>query len=213
MIKTLRTIRWVTLGLIVVAALGIAVLTFRSVAEPADHDASAGTVSVPAGVAIGGPFHLTDEKGHEVTDADYRGRWMLVFFGYTDCPDDCALTLQKMATALEKLGPLAERIAPLFITVDPARDTPARLASYLANFDTRIVGLTGDDEQIAATAKAYRVYYSPAEHEKSGADIVGHSTFIYLMNQTGEFDALLPSDVDADKLAAILRAKLAHPPA
>jgi len=213
MIGTLRTIRWVTLGVIVVAALGMAVLKFRPVDEPADHDASAGTVSVPAGVAIGGPFHLTDEKGHEVTDADYRGRWMLVFFGYTDCPDDCPLTLQKMATALEKLGPLAERIAPLFVTVDPERDTPGRLASYLENFDTRIVGLTGNDEQIAAAAKAYRVYYSPAEHEKSGADIVGHSTFIYLMNPTGEFDALLPSDVDADKLAVILRAKLAHPPA
>ena len=73
--------------------------------------------------------------------------------------------------------------------------------------------MTGNDEQIAATAKAYRVYYSPAEHEKSGANIVGDSTFIYLMNPTGEFDALLPSDVDADKLAVILRAKLAHPPA
>jgi protein SCO1/2 len=213
MIGTLRIIRWVTLGLIVVAALGMAVLTFRPVDEPADHDASAGTVSVPAGVAIGGPFHLMDEKGHEVTDADYRGHWMLVFFGYTNCPDECPLTLQKMATALGNLGPLAERVAVLFITVDPARDTPARLASYLANFDTRIVGLTGNDEQIAATAKAYRVYYSPAEHEKSGADIVGHSTFIYLMNPAGEFDALLSSDVDADKLAAILRSKLAHPPA
>jgi protein SCO1/2 len=100
----------------------------------------------------------------------------------------------------------------LFITVDPARDTPARLASYLANFDTRIVGLTGNGEQIATTAKAYRVYYSPAEHEKSGADIVGHSTFIYLMNPTGKFDALLPIDVDADKLAGILQSKLVHSP-
>jgi cytochrome oxidase Cu insertion factor (SCO1/SenC/PrrC family) len=212
MIRTLRTIRWVTLGLIVVAALGMAVLKFRPVDEPADHDASAGTVSVPAGVAIGGPFHLTDDKGHQVTDANYRGRWMLVFFGYTNCPDECPLTLQKMATALVNIGPLAERVAVLFITVDPARDTPARLASYLANFDTRIVGLTGNGEQIATTAKAYRVYYSPAEHEKSGADIVGHSTFIYLMNPTGKFDALLPIDVDADKLAGILQSKLVHSP-
>jgi protein SCO1/2 len=213
MIGTLRTIRWVTLGLIAVAALGMAVLKFHPRGAPAADDAAVGTVSIPAGVGIGGPFHLTDDKGHDVTDADYRGRWMLVFFGYTNCPDECPLTLQKMATALEKLEPLAERIAPLFITVDPARDTPARLASYLANFDTRIVGLTGNDEQIAATAKAYRVYYSPTEHEKSGADIVGHSTFIYLMSPTGKFEALLPSDVDADKLAVILRGKLAHPPA
>jgi protein SCO1/2 len=107
MIRTLRTIRWVTLGLIVVAAVGMAVLKFRPVDEPADHDASAGTVSVPAGVAIGGPFHLTDDKGHQVTDANYRGRWMLVFFGYTNCPDECPLTLQKMATALVNIGPLA----------------------------------------------------------------------------------------------------------
>lgn len=88
------------------------------------------------------------------------------------------------------------------------RDTPSRLASYLENFDTRIVGLTGSDEQITHAAKAYRVYYSPVEHEKSGTDIVGHSTFVYLMNPTGKFDALLPSDVDTDKLTTTLRAKL-----
>ena len=88
------------------------------------------------------------------------------------------------------------------------RDTPARLASYLEDFDRRIVSLTGSDEQIAAVAKAYRVYYSPAEHERSGADVVSHSTFLYLMDPAGRFDALLPSDVDTDKLTAILQANL-----
>jgi protein SCO1/2 len=202
MSRTLRFIRWTSLGLIVLLAIAVAVLQFRPGGGPATENALAGSVS------IGGPFHLTDDKGHAVTAADYRGRWMLVYFGYTDCPDDCPLTLQKMAVALRKLGPLAEKVAPLFITVDPARDTPARLASYLGNFDPRIVGLTGNDAQIAAAAKAYRVYYAPAEHEKSGADIIGHSTFVYLMNPAGKFDALLPSDVDAEKLAATLRAKL-----
>ena len=181
----------------------------RSRSAPVTENVSAGTVEVPEGVAIGGPFHLIDDKGRAVTDADYRGRWMLVFFGYTNCPDECPLTLQKMAAALAKLGPLANKIAPLFITVDPARDTPTRLTSYLANFDSRIVGLTGSDQQIAQVAKAYRVYYSPADHEKSGADIVGHSTFLYLVGPGGRFDALLPSDADADKLATLLRAKLA----
>ena len=150
-------------------------------------------------MAIGGPFHLTDDKGHDVTDADYRGRWMLVFFGYTNCPDECPLTLQKMASAL---GKLADRVAPLFITVDPARDTPSPLASYLTNFDPRIVGLTGSEAQIAAAAKAYRVYYAPAQHEQPGADLVNHSTFLYLMEPAGKFDELLPSDVDANKLTA-----------
>ncbi|MGH7048703.1 MAG: SCO family protein [Stellaceae bacterium] len=129
-------------------------------------------MSVPAGVPIGGPFELNDEKGHPVTDADYRGRWMLVFFGYTNCPDECPLTLQKMATTLQDLGPLADRIAPLFITVDPKRDTPERLGSYLGNFDTRITGLTGGDQQIAAVAKAYWVYYEPRQNDQSGADLV-----------------------------------------
>jgi protein SCO1/2 len=96
----------------------------------------------------------------------------------------------------------------LFVTVDPIRDTSTRLASYLDNFDPRIVGLTGSDAQIAAVAKAYRVYYSPAEHEKSGTDLVGHSTFLYLLDPTGRIDSLLPSGVDADKLAELLPAKL-----
>jgi cytochrome oxidase Cu insertion factor (SCO1/SenC/PrrC family) len=215
MIRSLRVIRWTTLGLIVLLALGFAFLEFgpggRWTRPPAE-DTAAGTVSVPGSVSIGGPFHLTDDKRHSVTDADYHGRWMLVFFGYTNCPDECPLTLQKMAAALGNLGPLADKVAPLFVTVDPTRDTPGRLANYLENFDTRIVGLTGSDDQIAAMAKAYRVYYSPAEHEQSGVDVVSHSTFLYLMNPAGAFDELLRSDIDADKLAITLRAKLATKP-
>lgn len=212
MIKMLRLIRWAALGLIVLLALGVAILEFGHGdwwTRPIAEDASAGAVSVPGGVSIGGHFHLIDDKGHPVTDADYRGRWLLIFFGYTNCPDECPLTLQKMATALDEIGPLADKVAPLFITVDPARDAPARLAEYLRNFGPRIVGLTGSDEQIATVAKAYRAYYSPVEHEKSGADVVSHSTFLYLMNPTGTFAALIPSDVDADKLANTLRTRLA----
>ena len=133
---------------------------------------------------------------------------MLIFFGYTNCPDECPLTLQKMANALDALGPLADRIAQLFITVDPTRDTPSKLTEYLANFGSRIVGLTGSDEQIAAAAKAYRVYYSPAEHEQSGVDLVSHSTFVYLVNPRGKLDALFSQDIDADVLAGTLRARL-----
>jgi protein SCO1/2 len=120
----------------------------------------------------------------------------------------CPLTLQKMAAALRNLGPLADRLAPLFITVDPARDTPSQLANYLDNFDPRIVGLTGSDQQIAEAAKAYKVYYSPVEHDKSGADLVGHSGFLYLMDPTGRFNALLPQDAGADELTVVLRRKL-----
>jgi protein SCO1/2 len=134
---------------------------------------------------------------------------MLVFFGYSSCPDECPLMLHKMAAVLAELGPLADQIVPLFITVDPAHDAPARLASYLENFDTRILGLTGSDEQIAAAANAYRVYYSPGQSEQSGLDLISHSTFLYLMNPQAKLTALFPQDITAERLAAALRARVA----
>jgi protein SCO1/2 len=218
-IRTLRLIRWATSAAIAVLVIGVVVIKFapgvRELARPtSDQTASAPAgdpVTVPAGVPIGGPFSLVDDKDHAVTDADYHGHWMLVFFGYTNCPDECPLTLQKMATALKELGPLADKVAPLFITVDPARDTPSGLANYLSNFDPRIIGLTGSDEQIAAVARAYRVYYSPGQNEQSGADLISHSTFLYLMNPEGRLSALFPQDVTANKLASALQARLAAP--
>jgi cytochrome oxidase Cu insertion factor (SCO1/SenC/PrrC family) len=211
-VRTLRIIRWTAFVLIVLIASGVAVIKFRPAGNPQRHavaiNTPVGTVTIPEGVPIGGPFNLINDKGHAVTDADYRGRCMLIFFGYSNCPDECPLTLQKMATVLAALGPLADRIVPLFITVDPAHDTPSKLTEYLGNFDTRITGLTGSSEQIAAAAKAYRIYYSPAEHEQSGADLVSHSTFIYLMNPAGKLDALFSQDAETDTLATALRARL-----
>lgn len=211
-IRTLRIIRWTAFALIVLLASGIAFVTFGPEGNPeleaSANDAFRGTIASPEGVPIGGPFTLIDDKGRAVTDVDYRGRWMLVFFGYTNCPDECPLTLQKMATALGALGPPSDGIAPLFITVDPAHDRPDRLTAYLTNFDARIVGLTGSDEQIATAAKAYRVYYAPTEPEQSGADIVSHSTFLYLMNPSGKLEALFSQDISDDRLTAALRARL-----
>ena len=217
--RALRLIRWIAFAGIALMLAAIAVFEFapgvrKLVVPPSGGTASASnedTVSVPAGVPIGGPFQLTDDKGHSVTDASYRGRWMLVFFGYTNCPDECPLTLQKMATTLHDLGPLADRIVPLFITVDPVHDRPERLASYLKNFDTRINGLTGNDEQIAAVAKAYRVYYEAGRNEESGADLVSHSNFLYLMDVSGKLNALFSQDVTPEKLTAALRTRLSSP--
>ncbi len=212
--RALRIIRGTALGFTVLIALGIAFLelgpgvSLWHLAQSVADNAPAGIVD-GRGLSLGGPFDLLDDKARPVTEATYQGRWMLVFFGYTNCPEDCPLTLQKMATALNALGPLADRIAPLFITVDPARDTPDKLASYLANFGPRIIGLTGNSDQIAVVARAYRVYYAPAEHEQSGADLVSHSTFLYLMNPSGRLDALFTPDTSADQLAAALRARLA----
>jgi protein SCO1/2 len=212
--RALRVIRWIAFAGIALLLVAIATFEFapgirERVLPPSGGNTFASaedTMSVPAGLPIGGSFELTDEKGYRVTDADYRGCWMLVFFGYTNCPDECPLTLQKMAAAVKNLGPLAEKVAPLFVTVDPARDTPGTLANYLENFDIRIIGLTGTGAQISAVAKAYRVYYSPGQNEESGADLISYSTVLYLMKPTGELAALFPQHIGSDKLAAALRA-------
>ena len=117
-------------------------------------------VTIPTGeaVKIGGPFSLVDQNGVTRTDREFRGKYMLVFFGYTYCPDVCPTTLAVMKTALDMMGSRADRIAPLFISVDPKRDTPQKLKSYLSSFGPRFVGLTGDDMAIASVAKEYRVY-------------------------------------------------------
>jgi len=222
--KVLRRIRWAAAGLIVLLLIGLGVVEIAGIAGQSREVAvlgwltgrsagdgppsRTGTVGLPEGMAVGGPFQLTDDHGRSVTDANYRGRWMLVYFGYMNCPDACPLTLQKMAAALQDLGPLADHVTPLFITVDPARDTPRQLSSYLENFYPRIVGLTGSRQQIANVAKAYRVYYAPDAPEKSGAYVVGHSSFLYLTDPDGRFNALLPPDAGADQLTIVLRGKL-----
>lgn len=135
---------------------------------------------------IGGPFSLIGTDGKRVTDKDFRGKLMLVFFGYTHCPDVCPTELQNMAEALDKLGPDANQVAPIFISVDPARDTPEALAAYVKNFGPRIIGLTGSADDIASAAKAYRVYFSSAEGG-AGNYTVDHSAFVYLMDREGNY--------------------------
>jgi len=154
--------------------------------------------SAPPAVArpaadIGGKFQLIDHTGKTVTDADYHGGFMLIFFGYGYCPDVCPTELSTMATALDLLGRKADRVQPLFITIDPARDTPKFLAKFVANFHPRLIGLTGTPEQIAAAAKAYRVYYARSRdtaQANSGASddyFMDHSAFVYLMGPDGRY--------------------------
>lgn len=140
-----------------------------------------------AAVSIGGPFELVDQHGQEVTQADFRGRYMLVYFGYTYCPDVCPTELQTMSQALDKLGDEAEQVTPVFITVDPERDTVEQLAAYAEHFHPRLVALTGSPEQIAAAAKAYRVYYRKAEDDSASDYLMDHSNIVYLMDPEGRF--------------------------
>jgi protein SCO1 len=157
-------------------------------------------------ISIGGPFTLEDGSGKPVTDRDFRGKYMLVYFGYTFCPDVCPTTLNAVADAMDKMGPAAARIRPVFITVDPKRDTPAVVKQYAAAFGPSITGLTGTPEEIAAAAKEYRVYY--AEHRTgSGPNdySMDHSSVLYLMGPDGGFIAPVRADLSGDEIAANLK--------
>ena len=154
---------------------------------------------------VGGPFTLVDGAGKAVTDQTFRGKFMLVYFGYTFCPDVCPTTLNDVAQALDKLGAKADRVQPLFITVDPARDTPAVIKQYAAAFSPRLQGLTGTADQIAAVAHEYRVYYAPHKTGPNPGDYtMDHSSILYLMDPKGTFVGILRADEGADQMAADL---------
>lgn len=139
------------------------------------------------GVDWGKDFHLTDQNGKARSLADFRGKVVLLFFGYTHCPDVCPTTLATLASARKALGAQADRVQVLFVTVDPARDTPQRLAQYLRGFDSSFLGLWGDDAAIARTAKAFKVYYKTphGEHDDRGLEAVEHSAGVYAFDPGG----------------------------
>jgi protein SCO1/2 len=154
--------------------------------------------------AIGGPFSLIDQDGRTVTDKDLRGRPFLVFFGFTHCPDVCPTALFEISEVLGKLGPEAQRVSALFVTVDPERDTPAQMKDYLSSFNPRLVGLTGDPAAIAAVAKEYRVYVKkvPLDH---GDYTMDHTALVYLMDKDGRFVAPFNLKRSTEDAAADLR--------
>jgi cytochrome oxidase Cu insertion factor (SCO1/SenC/PrrC family) len=160
------------------------------------------TVTSTGTALVGGPFSLTDQDGRKVTDKDFLGKYMLIFFGYTYCPDVCLTELQVMSAALDNLGAKADDIQPIFISFDPQRDTPEVLKQYVANFHPRLIGLTGTPEEIASVAKAYRVYYSKVDGS-SGPDnyLMDHSTITYLMDKQGKFLKHFSYSTDASAMA------------
>lgn len=159
---------------------------------------------VPAPSAIGGPFKLVDQDGKTVTEETMKGKPFLVFFGFTHCPDVCPTTLFEVSEVLRALGPDADRTGALFITVDPARDTPAKMKDYLQSFDPHLRGLTGDEAAIAAVQKAYRVYSRKVPTE--GSDYtMDHTALVYLMDKEGRFVAPFSLKRKPEEAAADLR--------
>ncbi|MEO6782652.1 MAG: SCO family protein [Bradyrhizobium sp.] len=158
---------------------------------------------------IGGPFSLEATDGKVVTDQTYRGKWLLIFFGYTFCPDVCPTALSNIGVALEKLGRDADRLQPLFVTVDPERDTRDVLADYLKSFDPRIVGLTGTKDQVDRVIHEYRIYVAQQKSETGGDDyLVSHSAYVYLMDPRGRFVNVIQGSEAGDEIAAWLRKEM-----
>ena len=141
-----------------------------------------------AHAAIGGPFSLVDQNGKTVTADDFKGHPFLVFFGFTNCPEICPTTLFDISEVLNKLGPDADKVNALFVTVDPERDTPEKLKDYLSSFNPHLIGLGGDPAALAAVAKAYRVYYKKVPQD-GGGYTMDHTAIVYLMDKDGNFVA------------------------
>jgi len=189
--------------------ISVFVLVWRHYIEPtyfADYRAPAGGPGVQlenvGKPKIGGPFNLVNQDGVAVSEADFKGQYMLVYFGYTYCPDVCPTSLSTMATALDILGPKADKITPIFITVDPERDDAEALKTYVGYFHPRLVGLTGSVAQIKAVAKAYKAYFAKSGDGYNDGDYtMDHSSITYLMGPDGKFVTHFGHGVDAEAMA------------
>lgn len=198
--------RWLkTLAIVLIVAL--VALGGRWLLLSGHGEGGVGTVSTTGTAAIGGPFTLQTAGGRTVTEADFAGRYMLIYFGYTYCPDVCPTALGEMGRALDMLPPeQAGRIQPLFITVDPDRDSPDDVAEYAGHFHARMMGLSGTPEQIAAVSRAYRVYAAKVEEDPADpmTYLMDHSAISYLMGPDGAFVTHLSHSLDAAGMAKVL---------
>jgi protein SCO1/2 len=178
----MRRLPYVLIPVVLIIALVLGVVLWRA----SDGLPGLGRVVGSGTPSIGAPFTLIDQDGHRRASTDFAGRYMLIYFGYAQCPDVCPTTLALMADALGKLGAKGDRVVPIFITIDPERDTPAKLKPYMQSFGPRFVGLTGDLKTITKVAADYRVYFRkhPLEGGNYGLD---HSSVIYLMGPDGKF--------------------------
>ena len=201
----IRTFSGAKLAAVAVAAFVIGGIAALALIPGLGQRLAPGVVTTTGKALVGGPFNLVDHTGRRVTDADFRGRYMLVFFGFISCPDVCPTGLQVTSAALEQIGTKAERITPVFVSVDPERDTPAKLAEYVGSFHPRLVGLTGSIEEIQAVAKAYRVYFKKVSNGPGAEDYtMDHTSIIYLMGPDGAFVSHFTHATPIDTLASRL---------
>lgn len=198
-----RTNRLITLGFAfaIVGALALAGALHSTILPP--------KVTTSGTATIGGPFTLVATNGQNVSDQTYRGKWVLIYFGYTFCPDACPTALNNISVALEKPGSDAGNLQPLFVTVDPQRDTPDIMAEYLKSFDSRILGLSGTKDEIDRVIKQFHLYVSQDKSEAGGDNyLVSHSSYIYLMSPQGQFVDVIQGSAAGDAIAVWLRKEM-----
>jgi protein SCO1/2 len=201
----LRALFGIGLWLTLAAGCAVATTPPRSAAEAMD-------ILMWNREPVGGAFELIDHTGNTRTEQDFRGKLMLVYFGFSYCPDVCPTDLMAIGQALELLGPDADAVQPIFITVDPARDTTAHLAEYVVLFHPRLIGLTGSDEAIRKAADAYKVYYAKVALGKDQGDYtVDHTAYIYLMDRNGKYLGFFPPGTSAERMVEIIRPRLTAP--
>lgn len=205
-----QTWRMVGLAVVAVAIVGlIAWWQFSHVAGTGrGHDQGTAT-AIPPGVELGGPFTLVDSQGQTVTEQDFLGKPLLIYFGYTYCPDVCPTELGTIAAALDQLGPEGAHSQPVFVSVDPERDKPEDMGEYVEMFHPRLIGLTGSPEQVAKAAKAWRVYYAKVELTGPDDYAMDHSAYSYLMGADGKLLAVFPHQTPPAEMARVIREKLA----
>ena len=185
-------------AIMIIAAFAIAALALTQ--WPSKGPMGSGTA------LVGGPFTMLNQKGETVTEKSFEGHYTLYFFGFTFCEDVCPAEMQVVSGALKELGPDAAKIIPVFVSVDPERDTPKVIGDYVANFDPRFIGLTGTPEQLAVMAKAFHVYYKKVPDEKNAQNYeMDHPSILYLMGPDGKFAKHFPYSTDAKNLALELK--------
>jgi protein SCO1 len=189
-------------------SLWLALTPLRAADAPARSPAEVMDILMWNREPVGGPFELIDHSGHARTERDFRGQLMLVYFGFTWCPDVCPTDLQAIGLAMDKLGIDAAKVQPMFVTVDPERDTSTHLADYVKLFHPRLIGLTGSAKAIRKAADVYKVYYARVDLNKDAGYTVDHTAFIYLMDRDGKYLGFFPPGTSADRMVEVIRPRL-----
>jgi protein SCO1/2 len=159
--------------------------------------------------AVGTPFTLTNPQGKHISLSDFRGKLVLLYFGYTSCPDVCPTDLLAMAQTVKSLGKQGDQVQPVFITLDPARDTRAVLRGYAAAFHPRLVALTGSADDIRRIATAYKVFYEKVRIERADTYLIDHSAFTFLLDRNGKYVLFFPPGTTPERMAVMVREQLA----